>query len=166
MNAREIIDLLGLVPHPAEGGYFKETWRSSESAAADALPARYGAPRTFGTAIYYLLSPDTFSAMHRLQSDEVFHFYLGDAVEMLQLAPDGTGRVVAIGSDLERGERPQIVVPRGVWQGSRLREGGNVALLGATVSPGFEAADFEHGDRAELSARYPQFAGMIAALTR
>jgi uncharacterized protein len=166
MNAREIIERLGLVPHPAEGGYFKETWRASESAAAAALPARYGAPRAFGTAIYYVLSPDTFSALHRLQSDEVFHFYLGDAVEMLQLAPDRTGRVVVIGNDLAAGERPQIVAPRGTWQGSRLREGGSVALLGATVAPGFEATDFEHGDRAALTARYPQFAGMIAALTR
>jgi uncharacterized protein len=166
VNAREIIDLLGLVPHPAEGGYFKETWRSNENVAAEALPARYGAPRALGTAIYYLLSPETFSAMHRLQSDEVFHFYLGDPVEMLQLSSDGTGRVVVIGHRLEAGERPQVMVPRGVWQGSRLRAGGGVALLGTTVAPGFEPEDFEHGDRAALIARYPEFAGMIAALTR
>ena len=99
-----------------------------------------------GTAIYYLLKPGTFSALHRLPGDEIFHHYLGDSVEMLLLHPSGAGEVVRLGKDLAAGERPQVMVPGGAWQGSRLVEGGKVALLGCTVSPGFEYADYQHGD--------------------
>src|SRR5204863_5900104 len=91
LTAREIIAALGLVPHPAEGGYFAETWRSSEALASSALPARYRGMRSAGTAIYYLLDGTSFSSMHQLATDEVFHFYLGDAVEMLLLEPAGAG---------------------------------------------------------------------------
>jgi predicted cupin superfamily sugar epimerase len=119
-----------------------------------------------GTAIYYLLEPGTFSEMHRLRSDEVFHFYAGDAVEMLQLMEGGSGRMVRIGNDLAADERPQVVVPRGVWQGSRLVEGGKWALLGCTVSPGFEFEDYEAGERAELCAGWAEFGEMIRELTR
>ena len=161
----QLLDLLNLQPHPAEGGYFVETYRSTEAIPPEALPARYQGARRHGTAIYYLLTPQTFSAMHRLQSDEVFHFYLGDPVEMLQLRPDGTGRVLLLGPDILGGMRPQVVVPRGVWQGSRLRSGGRFALLGTTVSPGFEYADYETGRRAELIEAYPQFHDRIVALT-
>ena len=104
--------------------------------------------------------------MHRLCSDEIFHFYAGDAVEMLQLDEQAGGRVVRIGSDLVAGERPQVVVPRGVWQGSRLVSGGQWALLGCTVSPGFEYQDYEAGVRAELCIRWPQFDALIRELTR
>ena len=166
LSAQEIIAALGLVPHPAEGGYFAETWRSSDSLAPSALPARYQGPRSAGTAIYYLLEPSTFSAMHRLQSDEVFHFYLGDPVEMLLLEPGGSGRLVQLGSDLSAGHRPQVIVPRGAWQGSRVAAGGRVALLGTTMAPGFDPADFEHGDRAALIKGWPAFADRIGRLTR
>jgi uncharacterized protein len=166
MTADEIIATLGLVPHVEEGGFYAETWRSDEALAAAALPARYGAPRALGTAIYYLLRPDSFSAMHRLRTDEVFHFYLGDPVEMLQLDRGGSGRVVVIGPDLAAGERPQIVVARGVWQGSQVRAGGRFALLGTTVAPGFARADFELAVRAELISAFPRFADRITALTR
>ena len=158
--------LLGLVPHPVEGGFFVETYRSAESVPADALPSRYQGPRPAGTAIYYLLTPETFSAMHRLASDEVFHFYLGDPVEMLQLRPDGSHGVAVLGTDLEAGQRPQLVVPRGVWQGARLRAGGRLALLGTTVAPGFDYADYETGDRAALLASHPAARDLVVALTR
>ena len=102
--------------------------------------------------------------MHRLQSDEVFHFYGGGTVEMLQLFPDGSGRTVILG-DLASGGQPQVVVPRGVWQGSMLRQGGAFALLGCTVAPGFDYADYESGLRDELLAQYPQFADLIRRLT-
>src|SRR5581483_11176343 len=102
-------------------------------------------PPAAATAIYYLLTPDTVSAMHRLATDEIFHFYLGDPVEMLQLRPDGSHRVAILGPDLDAGQRPQIVVPRGVWQGARLVPGGRFALLGTTVAPGFDYADYETG---------------------
>lgn len=166
MSAGEIIELLGLRPHPIEGGYFYRTYESEEWIPREALPTRYGSERRAGTAIYYLLTPETFSAMHRLASDEIFHFYLGDPVEMLQLHPDGTGCLAQLGTDLKAGMSPQVVVRRGVWQGSRLRPGGRVALLGTTVTPGFDYSDYRHGDRDELVAAYPRFRSYIESLTR
>src|ERR1700733_8098084 len=137
MTAEDVKKLLGLMPHPREGGWYVRTYEAAETVAADAFgEARYPSARRTGTAIYYLLEPGTFSEMHRLKSDEVFHFYAGDAVEMLQLKANGRGERVVIGSDLARGQRPQVVVGRGVWQGSRLVAGGEGALLGGTVSPG------------------------------
>ncbi|MQX38271.1 cupin domain-containing protein [Roseospira navarrensis] len=166
LSADDVIARLGLVPHPAEGGHFRETWRGTDTLAGAALPACYrGGDRSVGTAIYYLLTPGTRSALHRLASDEVFHHYIGDAVEQLRLHPDGRSEVVVIGGDLTAGQTPQTVVPRGVWQGARLVAGGAWALMGCTVSPGFDFADYEHGDRAALTARWPDAAEMIAALT-
>jgi predicted cupin superfamily sugar epimerase len=165
LSAEQIIQLLNLQPHPAEGGYFVETYRAAEQLSAAALPERYGQARHHATAIYYLLKPGTFSALHRLKSDEVFHFYLGDPVEMLQLGPDGAGRTLVLGIDLAGGQRPQVLAPRGVWQGSRLLPGGRFALLGCTVAPGFDYADYQHGDRAALVAAYPAFRARIEALT-
>lgn len=168
--ADEVKKLLHLEPHPREGGWFRQTWRADERIPASALPARYDAGRDVGraagTAIFYLLEPGTFSEMHRLASDEVFHFYLGDPVEMLQLLPDGTGRTVILGSDIAAGQLVQTVVPEGVWQGSRLVHGGRVALLGCTVSPGFEYVDYETGSRAELTRGWSSFAQSIEKLTR
>ena len=169
MTADELKRLLHLEPHPREGGWFRQTWKAEETLPAGALPARYAAGRTAGraagTAIYYLLEPNSFSEMHRLQSDEVFHFYLGDAVEMLQLLPDGSGRRVLIGSNVAAGESPQVVVPQGVWQGSRLVPGGRLALLGCTVSPGFEYEDYDSGRREELIQHWPEWRDLITDLT-
>ena len=165
MNADELIRLLKLKPHP-EGGYFAETYRAAEALAAAALPPRYHGARALSTAIYYLLTDDSFSAMHRLKSDEVFHFYLGDPVEMLLLPPSGSGQVTSLGNDLSRGALPQLVVPAGVWQGARLKPGGRFALLGCTVAPGFDFADFEVGPREALTRLYPDFADLISRLTR
>jgi predicted cupin superfamily sugar epimerase len=162
MSADDVKKLLGLAPHPREGGWYVRTYEAKESVSL----RRYSGPRLTGTAIYYLLERGTFSEMHRLKSDEVFHFYAGDAVEMLQLREGHAGEVVAIGNDLAAGERPQVVVRHGVWQGSRLRAGGEWALLGCTVSPGFEFEDYETGDRAELMGLWPEFAEMIAEMTR
>jgi predicted cupin superfamily sugar epimerase len=107
-----------------------------------------------------------FSALHRVASDEIFHFYLGDPIEMLQLWPDGSSKVVLIGADIEKGMAPQVVVQQGVWQGSRLVDGGQFALLGCTVSPGFAFADYENGSRQLLIQSYPGCKKMICALTR
>src|SRR6478609_1267273 len=98
-TADELIRSLNLQPHPKEGGYFRETYRAAESIAQSALPARYPAARSASTAIYYLLTPTTFSALHRLATDEIFHFYLGGPVRMLQLSPDGGGRTIILGPD-------------------------------------------------------------------
>ena len=158
--------LLGLRPLPIEGGYYAESYRSGEALPAEHLPGRYGGARSFGTAIYYQLTPDTLFELHRLRTDEVFHFYLGDPGEMLQLAEDGTGRTLLLGHDLLGGMVVQAIVPRGMWQGSRLRTAGRFALLGTTMAPGFDVADYESGDREELQQRYPAFRELIALLTR
>jgi predicted cupin superfamily sugar epimerase len=163
--ADEIIRLLNLKPHPSEGGLFTETYRSEEAIAKDALPVRYRADRCLATAVYYMLTPESFSAMHRLKSDEIFHFYLGDPVTMLQLRPDGSSEIIALGRDIQRREKLQVVVKRGLWQGMYLNEGGEFALLGATVSPGFEYDDFELGVRDKLVKQYPLQREMITRLT-
>ena len=158
---------LGLAPHPREGGWYVRTYEAGELVDAAAFAdGRYVGARRTGTAIYYLLEPETFSEMHRLKSDEVFHFYAGDTVEMLRLKEGEGGKMVVIGNDLLGGQRPQVVVERGVWQGSRLLEGGRWALLGCTVSPGFEFEDYETGTRDRLCAEWPEFAEEITALTR
>jgi uncharacterized protein len=164
-TAEELIRHLGLQPHPMEGGFFRETYRAGDSWPAAALPTRYQAAHSASTAIYYLLTPSTFSAMHRLQSDEIFHFYLGDPVRMLQLEPNGAGRTIVLGSDVLAGQQVQAIVPRGIWQGSCLEPAGAFALLGCTVAPGFDYADYENGDRQNLVTQYPAFADMIRRLT-
>ena len=124
MDIEKLKQTLGLQPLPQEGGYYAESYRSDEKLAANALPARYSSERALGTAIYFLLTADTFSGMHKLVTDEIYHFYLGDPVELLLLDNDGSGEVVTIGTRLADGMRPQVTVPRGTWQGSRLKPGG------------------------------------------
>jgi len=165
LTAEQIRELLKMQPHPIEGGYFAETYRSSETMPRSVLRA-YPGDRSISTAIYYLLTPDTFSAMHRVRGDEMFHFYLGDPVEMLELKSDGSSEAIVLGQDIASGMELQHAVRGGVWQGSRLREGGKFALLGTTMSPGFEYEDYETGERRELIARYPQYSDLIKSLTR
>ena len=156
------------VPLLEEGGLFRQTYRSADEIQAAALPPRYNASRSMATAIYYLLTdePDSFSAMHRLPTDEVYHFYAGDPVDMLLLHPDGRGERVRLGAEFMNGQHVQFVVPRDVWQGSRLLPGGRWALMGTTMAPGYTDSDYVGGGRAELMARYPQFASDIGRLTR
>jgi predicted cupin superfamily sugar epimerase len=160
MTADEIKALPHLEPHPMEGGWFRQTYISSCSVE---LPR---GRRSVGTAIYYLLEAGTFSEMHMLASDEIFHFYLGDPVEMLQLFPDGRSALFTLGQDLEQGQRVQLVVPAGIWQGTRLIGDGKVALLGCTVAPGFDYADYRSGSCGELAAKWPAEAERIRKLTR
>jgi predicted cupin superfamily sugar epimerase len=147
-SAREIIRRLRLKPLPPEGGFFRETHRTNLS-----------------TAIYYLLTPDTVSRLHRLPGPEVFHFYLGDPVTMLLLYPDRRSAVVALGTNIAAGQRVQQVVPGRVWQGAFLRPGGRFALLGTTMAPGFAPSDYESGNRATLVRRYPRRKTLIVRLT-
>jgi hypothetical protein len=168
LTAHEIIELLHLQPLPVEGGHFRQTWVADEAVASEALPARYARAKAAGTAIYYLLTDeaDSFSAFHRLPTDEVYHFYLGDPVEQWLLQAERRVERVVIGPDLAAGQRVQHVVPRGVWQGSRLVPGGRFALLGTTMAPGFDPLDYEGGARDALLASHPQAADVIRALTR
>ncbi|MFO0797416.1 MAG: cupin domain-containing protein [Gemmataceae bacterium] len=159
MTAADVIRVLDLQPHPVEGGYFRETYRSAAT-----IPA-HGGTRAVSTAIYYLLKPGHVSELHVLPGEEVFHFYLGAPVRMLQLWPDGSGREVVLGPDLSAGQVPQLVVPGGVWQGTRLVGDDGFALLGCTVAPGFDYADYRGASRTELTAKWPAFAEEIARLT-
>lgn len=167
-SARQIIHLLQLEPLPVEGGFFRQTWASADAIAPGALPPRYRSARSAGTAIYYLLTDDadSFSAFHRLPTDEVYHFYLGDPVEQWLLHEDGRVERVILGTDLAADQRPQHVAPRGAWQGSRLVAGGRWALLGTTMAPGFDPSDYEGGVRADLERRYAGAAAIIRSLTR
>ncbi len=165
-KAKYLIETLNLSPHHDEGGYFTETYRSPHRLTAAALPANYHHARSLATAIYYLLTKGTFSRMHRLPGDEIFHFYHGDPVEMLLLHPKEGGRVHLMGSDIERGQTPQLVVPAGTWQGARLLGDGDYALMGTTMSPGFDHDDFEVGEGICLGRDYPEFSSIIGALTR
>jgi len=150
------VEALGLEPHP-EGGFFRETYRST---------ARIG-DRNVSTAIYFLITRGNFSALHRIASDELWHFHAGDALEIVTIDPMGARKDLRLGLDLARGERPQQVVPAGQWFGARLAEAdASHALVSCTVAPGFDFADFELADRAQLSAIHPQHASVIAALTR
>ncbi len=160
MTADEIKRLLNLAPHPVEGGFYRRTYTSAGTVD---LPRGM---RAQGTAIYYLLEPGSFSELHVLESDEMFHFYLGDPAEMLHLYPDGSSAVFTLGQDLQAGQHVQLLVPAGVWQGMRLIGEGQVALLGCTVTPGFNYADYKNAKYAELAAKWPEQAERIRALTR
>lgn len=249
MTVEEIIKLLDLKPHP-EGGFYRETYKSSDIVPTEQLPGRYtlvtGPPtdksftretmewqvppelekaaqeahatsisprpgqtatpenssktssateekrkdekrngekpndaagkhggadksqdtRFWATCIYYLLTPGNFSAMHKLKGDEVYHFYLGDPVEMLNLYPNGKSEIIKLGHDIAGGALLQHVVQHGVWQGSRLIEGGKFALMGTTMSPGFSFKDCEFGSYKQLAHEWSSAAELIKQLTR
>ena len=165
MTAQDIIDFFRLEPLLEEGGFFKSSYRSPDVLPTTALPERYDGPRHLGSAIYYLLTPETCSRMHRLPTDEIFHFYLGDPVNLLLLYPDGTSEILTLGQDIQNGQILQALVPRGCWQGASLIPGGSYALMGTTMCPGFDYDDYETGDRQMLSQRYPERKPMIEKLT-
>ncbi|MDI1335286.1 MAG: cupin domain-containing protein [Lacunisphaera sp.] len=156
-TAEEIARRLQLEPLEQEGGYFR---RTAESATI--LP---GGKRAWST-IYSLITPEGFSALHRLATDEIWCFHAGDALESLRLPPAGCGEWVKLGLNITAGERPQDIVPAQVWQGTRLAPGGRWALATCVVVPEFVWSDFELGERAALTTRYQEFATGIAALTR
>lgn len=164
-TAKDIITKLNLKPLPQEGGYYFETYRSNQYIASEALDGLYPGPRSVATAIYYLVTPETFSVMHRIIGDEMFHFYAGDPIEMFQILPDGTGVDVLIGNKVMEGQHPQVLVKGGVWQGLRLQGEGKWALMGTTVAPGFEFEDFEVGDRDVLCREFPQHQEKIIQFT-
>ncbi len=161
-RARDLIGLLGLAPHP-ERGYFAETYRAPLALAG--LP--HGAPRAASTAIYFLVTraqPSTY--LHRLRSDEIFHLYEGGPLDVLLLRDGEPGHVARLGNDVARGERPQIVIPAGTWFAAELAPDVSHCLIGCTVAPGFDFADFELARGPELAARFPAHAERIARMTR
>ena len=161
-SASAIIAQLGLQPLPREGGWFARTWTSRETLPNGARPA--------GTAIYFLLTPEDFSALHRLDADELWYFHGGDIVEHVQLPPnpDQPAVVTRLGANIAAGETPQLCVPAGHWQGARLASGAHHgwALMSCTMSPGWDETGFELGSRDALVARYPGSSRLISHLTR
>jgi uncharacterized protein len=164
--AQELIQHFRMQKIPDEGPWFTVTYRSDDLLDSQSLPARYQGNRVAGTAIYAVQTKEDFSAIHKLATDEIWHFYGGDPLEMLLLYPDGHGEIVILGSDLFAGQHPQFVVPRDTWQGSMPMGPAFYSFFGNTLAPGFEFQDFEMGYREELQERYPQFADHIARLTR
>lgn len=153
IDVEALIRRLDLQPLPVEGGLFRQTWRG---------------PGNSGTCIYALLTdePDSFSALHRLQHDEIWHFYLGDPLDLLLLRADGSSEHIHLGSNIPGGEHCQFIVPAGAWMGASVLPGGRFSLVGCTMAPGFDAAQFEAGERNLLSAAYPHERDAIIALTR
>lgn len=155
---------LELVRHP-EGGWFRETYRSGETMPAQALPERFNGSRSLATAIYFLLEAGDISALHRIKSDEIWHFYAGTTLLIHCISTDGGYQTIRLGADLQAGELFQAVVPAGCWFGAELAEEG-FALVGCTVSPGFDFSDFEMAGREQLFSSYPQHAQMITRMTK
>ncbi len=159
------IDKLKLEPHP-EGGYYRQTYRAEVILAKDALPLQFAGPRAASTAIYFLLEGENFSAFHRLRSDELWHFYAGSTLAVHVIEADGKYSEVVLGNDPDAGEGLQAVVKAGCWFASRVRDKKSFALVGCTVSPGFDFEDFELAKRAEVVRLYPQYRPLIEKLTR
>lgn len=162
-DARFWIETLGLIPHP-EGGWFKETYRSSEAIPLAGLPPRFPGPRSLCTSIYFLLEPGQFSALHRIKSDEIWHFHEGGPLTVQVLSPSGESHALRLGRNAERGERFQAVVPAGSWFGAET--GGDFSLVGCTVAPGFDFTDFDMADRTDLCKSFPHQQALIRRLTR
>ena len=159
------IDRLGLQPHP-EGGYFRESYRSPERLEPGAIDGDHEGPRSLATAIYFLLDGGSFSALHRLKSDELWLFHDGMPLTVHAIDPSGAYRTYRLGLGVDDGRRPQAAVPAGSWFGATVDDPEGYALVGCTVAPGFDFDDFELADRDVLTARYPEHAALIARLTR
>ena len=165
LSAEDVIAKLRLIPLPDEGGYYRETFRDN-GIIPDSVLSDHGGPRHYSTCIYYLVTPDQFSALHAVRSTEIFHFYAGDPVRMIQITEQGDLNEVILGIDFIHEQAQQMVVEPNVWQGTKLIEGGGWALLGCTVAPGFDFADFVLGDRAKLIEAFPQHEALILEFTR
>jgi predicted cupin superfamily sugar epimerase len=159
------IDRLELTEH-IEGGAFREIYRSALTVPRKSLPILFQGDRNVATSIYFLLAEGQFSAFHRIASDECWHFYYGDPLLIYEIGHTGALTIHRLGQDIEAGEHFQAVVKAGSWFASAPAAGTEYALVGCTVSPGFDFADFELADRAELSRQYPEHADLIGTLTR
>jgi uncharacterized protein len=165
MNAQDLIKKYQLLPHP-EGGWYKETYRSTEYIDKAALPQRFGGSRVYSTAIYFLVEQGNFSAFHKIQSDECWHFYAGQPLEIFVIDVSGKLQIITLGSDVDAGQVFQYVVPAGCWFASRPAAGSSFCFVGCTVAPGFDFADFELAGKAALTAAYPAHAPIIQQLCR
>jgi predicted cupin superfamily sugar epimerase len=165
MKTTEIVVALEMLPHP-EGGWYKESYRSTDTISSSCLPKSFNGVRNFSTAIYFLLENGNFSAFHRIKSDEVWHFYAGGPLEIFIIHENGTLEVLTLGSGLNADEKFQQVVPANVWFASRPKQGVSFSLVGCTVSPGFDFNDFELAKQNDLEMEFPQHQTIIHELTR
>lgn len=165
MTVEYLVKALNLQAHP-EGGFYKEMYRSDELIPISGLPQRFPASRVFATAIYFLIDANNFSALHKIKSDETWHFYAGDALEVIEIDAKGHLHITHVGASLQAGEVFQYTVKAGRWFASRVKQGGVFSLVGCTVAPGFDFEDFEMANREALIASYPQHKILITHLTR
>ncbi len=163
-TANEWIEQLDLKPHP-EGGYYREVYRSSELIPAEALPERFNKSHVFGTSIYFLLHGKQISSLHRLKSDEIWHFYLGSPIRIVMLDENGILMEKLLGRDIATGQSLQVIIPNGWWFGAKVTDEKGYALVGCTVAPGFEFDDFELAKRADLLKLFPQHKEIINEFT-
>ena len=163
-SIKKIITQLNSEPHP-EGGYFRETYRSHGEISEVNLGQDFNGKRNFSTCIYFLLTSDSFSALHRIKQDEIWHFYTGSPILLHLLSESGIHKQVIIGNDIENGETPQFVVPGGYWFGAEVIDENSYSLVGCTVSPGFDFKDFELKSREEMMALFPEKQDLISKLT-
>ena len=166
MDTEMLVRHLQLLPHP-EGGFYRETYRSTQGIPADALPAGFEGSRSFATAIYYLLGEGQFSAFHRIRSDETWHYYAGSsALHIHVLDAEGGYQCIALGSRIDQGDVFQTTIPAGAWFASEPAEGRGFAFVGCTVAPGFDFRDFEMAETGQLEAAYPGRRDLVRRLCR
>ena len=165
MTAKELIQKLDLQPHP-EGGFFKETYRSPGEINADGLPSEFKGSRSYSTCIYFLLTSAAFSAFHKINQDEIWHFYLGSPIKLHSISQDGIHLEHRIGNDIKNHQSPQLVVPKGHWFAASVMDDNSYALVGCTVAPGFDFGDFVLGSKEELIGKFPEHKKVIEQYTR
>ncbi len=165
MTVETLVKKLDLLPHP-EGGYYKETYRSEGTIAQACLSPDFSDERNMATGIYFLIEKGNFSALHKIKSDETWHFYYGDALEVIEINEQGDLTITKIGSNILKGETFQYTVKANTWFGSRVYGSGNFSLVGCTVYPGFDFNDFELAKRDDLIKVFPKHQTIITELTR
>lgn len=165
MTVETLVKELDLLPHP-EGGYFKETYRSEGKIAHTCLSPDFKGDRNMATGIYFLIEKGNFSALHKIKSDETWHFYYGDALEVIEINELGKLTITQIGTNILQGETFQYTVKANTWFGSRVSGNGLFSLVGCTVYPGFDFNDFELANREDLIKLFPNHQNIITELTR
>ncbi len=165
MTVDTLVKELNLLPHP-EGGYYKETYRSEGIITQTCLTSDFSGDRNMATGIYFLIEKGNFSALHKIKSDETWHFYYGDTLEVIEIDEQGKLTITQIGSNLQEGETFQYTVKANTWFGSRVNSNGNFSLVGCTVYPGFDFNDFELAQQQDLIQLFPQHRQLIIELTR
>ncbi|MDP2038984.1 MAG: cupin domain-containing protein [Ignavibacteria bacterium] len=164
-KAKVIAERLSLQPHP-EGGYFKEVYRAEDKIEMVALPKRFSGDRNVCTSIYFILAGNDKSHFHKIKSDEIWHFYSGSVLFLHQIDINGNYSRIKIGNDIVAGETPQAIIPHGNWFAAEVEDKNSFALVGCTVSPGFDFADFELAKQKDLCGKFPQHSDLIKRFTK